>query len=78
MKTKENYTRQEAGFLSLVSVALKETPHTFQGNCAYYSIVNIDFEKKELVYDIQIDDHLLYYTLVGIAFAHKYTFIENF
>jgi len=42
---KENYTREEADFMSLVSALLKETPNTFQGDEAFWNAVSVDFKR---------------------------------
>ena len=43
LKLKEIYTREEAGLMSLISTLLKETPHTFQADSAYWDKVELDF-----------------------------------
>lgn len=79
MKIKENYTREEADFMSLVSSLLGENPQTFQGNEAFWSNVSVDFENKELsVYpDEEGLKDILYYLMAGVSSIHGYKFSER-
>ena len=46
MEIKETYTREEADFMSIMSAVIGQNPHTFQGNSAYWDLVEVDFETK--------------------------------
>ena len=79
MEIKQNYTREEADFMSIISAILKERPNTFQGDSAYWNLVSVDFKEKELGFDV-LEEHedLIYYAMVGVAATHGYSFQEYF
>ena len=79
MELKENYTREEANLLSLVSSIIGEPPHTFQGSSAYWNLVELDFENKSLVFEVFTEDEPknLYYLLAGVASVHGLKFEES-
>ena len=52
MKIKETYTRGEADFMSIMSAVIGQNPHTFQGNSAYWDLVEIDFETKTVTFTV--------------------------
>jgi hypothetical protein len=78
METKENYTRGEADFMSVISAVVGDNPHTFQGNSAYWELVEVDFETKEIKFQVlpKNKPKHLFYSIVGIATAHHYNFTE--
>jgi hypothetical protein len=79
MEIKEIYTREEATLMSLVSSLIGSTPHTFQGESAYWDLVGIDF--KEKVINFTVSDEFtdnLYYSMAGVASIHGYIFEELF
>ena len=78
LKLNEIYTREEAGLMSLISTLLKETPHTFQADSAYWDKVELDFGNKVIGLDVSepIKDKL-YYALVGVAQSRDFYFEER-
>lgn len=79
MEIKENYTREEADFMSLISATLGESPREFQGDSAHWGILSVDFKEKELGFNVD-EEHseLTYYTMAGIATLHGFSFEEYF
>lgn len=79
MKLKENYTREEVDLTSLISTILKSIPHSYQGDSAYWEILEVDFKSKELLVDVseEVED-IIYYALVGIATTKGFSFSERF
>jgi hypothetical protein len=80
MELKENYTREEADFMSIMSSIIGRNPHTFQGNLAYWDLVEVDFENKVVNFTVFTKDepHNLYYLVAGVASVHGYEFDEEF
>lgn len=79
MKIKENYTREEADFMSLVSSLLRKNPDTFEGDEAFWDSVSVDFKNKVLyVYNIDNIKDKIYFLMAGISFIHEYKFEERF
>ena len=79
MEIKENYTRKEADFMSIISATLEKTPNTFQGDSAYWDFVSVDFKEKELTFNVDAEhEDLIYYAMVGIAKTHGFSFEEVF
>lgn len=80
MKLKETYTREEANLLGLLSSVLGEPPHTFQENSAYWDLAEINFETKEIGFNVESEEtsKFLYYTIAGIASIKGYIFEEIF
>lgn len=78
MEIKDNYTREEADFMSIISAIIGENPNTFQGNSAYWDLVEVDFENKVVNFSVFQDDEPknLYYLIAGAAFVHRYKFEE--
>jgi hypothetical protein len=79
MELKENYTREEANFMSIVSSIIGENPSSFQEDSAFWDLVEVNFKTKELLFIVFTEDEPknLYYTLVGIAVTHGYKFVER-
>lgn len=78
MKIKENYTREEVDFMSLLSSLLKENPDTFEGDEAFWDSVSVDFKNKVLY--VYVDEGIknkTYYLMAGISFIHGYKFEER-
>lgn len=79
METKEMYTREEADFMSIMSAVIGQNPHTFQGNSAYWNLVEVDFETKTVVFTVLENEPVnLYYLVAGVASVHGYKFDEVF
>lgn len=79
MELKENYTREQANLLAIVSSIIGEPPHTFQGNSAHWNLVELDFENKSLIFEVFTENEPtnLYYLLAGVATVHGLKFEEN-
>ena len=79
MEIKNNYTREEADFMSIVSVVLKERPNTFQGDIAYWDFVSVDFKEREVTFTVDVNHKdSTYYAIVGVAKTHGFSFEEVF
>lgn len=73
------YTREEADFMSIMSAVIGQNPHTFQGNSAYWNLVEVDFETKTVVFTVLENEPVnLYYLVAGVASVHGYKFDEVF
>lgn len=80
LELKENYTREEADFMSIVSTAVGSNPHTFQGDSAYWDLIEVDFKERIVWFEVFNPDEPknLYYLVAGIASVHGYKFEEAF
>jgi hypothetical protein len=78
MELKENYSREEADFMSIISAIIGDNPHTFQGNSAYWDLVEFDFENKVVNFEVfsENEPRNLYYLVAGVTFVHGYKFEE--
>lgn len=77
MKLKEKFTSKEANYMSLISLYLGHVPHTFQGNSAYWTNVELDFKNKEVIVNALKFPESMYYLLCGICAAHGLVFVEG-
>ena len=80
MEIKETYTREKADFMSIMSAVIGQNAHTFQGNSAYWDLVEIDFETKNVTFTVFSENEPvnLYYLVAGVASVHGYEFDEVF
>ena len=80
MEIKETYTREEADFMSIMSAVIGQNAHTFQGNSAYWDLVEIKKKKKTVAFTIFSENEPvnLYYLVAGVALVHGYEFDEVF
>ena len=77
MKIKENYTREEANFMSILSSLIGDNPNTFQGDAAYWDFVNVDFEACKVKFDVSVEQSSrMYYLIAGACITHDYKFEE--
>jgi len=83
---KESYSREEVDFSNLISVIMKETSDTAQGDSIYWHsknriLVEIDFENKCINYNVDAKSNMKnrrFYQISGACSTHNYEFIEVF
>lgn len=77
MKLKETFTREELDLIALISIFIKDTPDTYEGDSAYWGNIEVDFKNKVINYNTEDNFNTkLYYTIAGIAERNNFKFEE--